>query len=125
MAGPMAASNPIQDNGRYPASARAEHITANTRVPHTRPNRVLLPHEKALQVARRAEYRKEYNAELASVQADLDKAAQVLHEKNPRHTTDYYLNDIMHRSRMKDHNQVQNRWNAYISMRTRELNDGE
>ncbi|RDB30730.1 hypothetical protein Hypma_005885 [Hypsizygus marmoreus] len=92
----------------------------------TRTRRVtfkLTPAEKAVKKARRLEEKNTYREALRDAHDQVFSLAEGLRSCFQKHSTDYYLEEIMQGSRLKKNHKNAGSWNAFVSMEVKRIND--
>lgn len=109
-------------------SASRKSSSHRTRTPwRTRTKRTVIkltPAEKAQRKIRREEEKMSYHHALMEAQTEVQKLADDLREKFGKHSSQYYLEEIMQISRLQKKRKVTGAWNAFVSMEVKHMNSG-
>lgn len=114
---------------RYPTS-RARNISENVkrrvrwRRRTKRRNRSQTDAEKKAKAAERAAKRDEFSEMIKAAVVRVREIAKDLHNKADHHSEDFYFELLMQHAGKIVQERAVNRWNAFISLRLREINDG-
>lgn len=110
--------------GRHTYEERTAYATSHTRQTHSRPGRTLHPEEQAQRRVQAKTKKISYNEKLAHIYDYLLAQAREFHEEDPSHTSEYYMSDILAKSRIAHSTRDGNLWCAYLSLRMNEINTG-
>lgn len=80
--------------------------------------------DKKCLTEKRAQHRETYNEALEATSAAMQDQAESLKEKFGGHDVEYYMGEIMQRSRLSKGTRTVNKWNAYLCSEVRRINDG-
>lgn len=109
-------------------SASRKLSSHKTRTPwRTRTKRIsikLTPAQKALKKAQRLEAKETYHDALLNAQTEVQQLADGLRERFGKHSSQYYLEEIVQISRLQKKRKVTGAWNAYVSMEVKRINSG-
>ncbi|EIW74539.1 hypothetical protein CONPUDRAFT_159833 [Coniophora puteana RWD-64-598 SS2] len=81
------------------------------------------PNERAALKLERLTRRHELNAELKAAQLEVMERARQMHQKYRRHSVGWYFEAILQQARADGKKRDLNPWNAFLHVKTRELND--
>ena len=107
--------------------AQLDYSTQHPRPPRKKPaNRTRLTQvEKAAQAAQRLEHREEYAEHLKTARAAVTEQAELLQAQFGKHDIDYYEQEIIQDSRAVKKGRDVNKYNVFLRMKLKELNEGE
>lgn len=107
--------------------AQVDYSTLHPRPPRKKPvNRPRLTEaEKAAQAAKRLEHRENYAEHLKTARAAVTEQAELMQAEFGKHDLEYYEQEIIQDSRAVKKGRDVNKYNVFLRMKLKELNDGE
>lgn len=118
--------SPNINGARYTAATRKVQTSKPRKAWRTRTKvRIKWTSEqKAALRAKRAQHRIDYGTALKEAREVVQHQAEMLYEKFGKHSVEYYYQEIMQKSRLVTQKRSINRWNAFLSGKLKEHNEG-